>query len=394
MRFQCPGCGGALEYNALMDKMLCSFCGSTYEVGEFDLKEENDAKGPETVPIMAQDILECKVFSCSSCGAEILINGVETSKFCAFCGQPAISFDRIAGELKPDYILPFKISKEHAMNKMSETIRKAKIEPEKIENFKVEHLRGIYMPYRLYDIEYYDDQIWRKKKEGTYVRTSKSYIRKARYTFRDLAVPTASRLNNEITQRLEPYDMSCKVPFDSEYLSGYYADRYDMSALETNLTALRKAKELFNAGVCMTIDSSDPGELSFTRPEVDILGSSYVLVPAWFMTVQLEGETYTLVMNGQTGKIAGALPVSKKRESVYFIALALSFATICIALFSAWADMRAVSPEVNGWSGVICRFIIGLEVILFVMAYNKFVAVRKTYQKMRSRVLSNLVRER
>ena len=394
MKFECQACGGSVEYNAKLDKMVCAFCGCIFDVGEFDLVQEREAKAPDMVPIMSQDIQEYRVFSCSSCGAEILINGVEASKFCAYCGQPAISFDRIAGELKPDYIIPFKVSKEYAMEEMSKTIRRAKIEPERIENFKMEYLRGIYMPYRLYDIEYYDDQVWRKKREGEYMRSSKSYHRKVRYTFKELAIPTASRLNDEIAQRLEPFDMSEKVSFDSEYLSGYYADRYDKSAEETNLAALEKAKRLFNAGVQRTIDTFDAGELSFTKPEVDMLNSSYVMVPVWFMTVKLDGETYTMVMNGQTGKLTGALPVSKKQEVFYFVALSVIFSLCMFMLFSGWEHLRTMNPTVNYVMEVIQYISVLPTLILMLVTFFKFVSVCSIYEKMRSKGLSGMVRER
>lgn len=392
MKFECQACGGSVEYSTQLDKMVCAFCGCIFDVGEFDLAQEREAKAPDVVPIMAQDIMEYRVFSCASCGAEILINGVESSKFCAYCGQPAISFDRIAGELKPDYIIPFKVTKEYAMEKMSETIRKAKIQPEKIENFEVEYLRGIYMPYRLYDIEYYDDQVWRAKKEGGYMRSSKSYHRRVRYTFKDLGIPTASRLNDEISQRLEPFDTTAKVPFDSEYLSGYYADRYDKSAEETNLAVMAKAKKLFNAGVCRTIDSSNPGKLSFTNPEVEMLKSSYVLVPVWFMTVKLDGEVYTMTMNGQTGKIAGALPVWKTREFFSFAALFTMFLMITVSVFSYLMNMKAAGEQ-TGYT-VLYSILLLFIIVLTPFTYFKFYGVRKTYQRMRSRGLSSMVRER
>ena len=69
MKFECQACGGSVEYNAKLDKMVCAFCGCIFEVGEFDLVQEREAKAPDMVPIMSQDIQEYRVFSCSSCGA-------------------------------------------------------------------------------------------------------------------------------------------------------------------------------------------------------------------------------------------------------------------------------------------------------------------------------------
>ena len=137
-------------------------------------------------------------------------------------------------------------------------------------------------------------------------------------------------------------------------------------------------------------NTEDPGELSYTNPEVDMLKSSYVMVPAWCMTVRLDGETYTLVMNGQTGKLAGALPVSKKMERVYFVAFTVLFSVLFMALFSTFVDVLVKKSMHDDWM----MFMILLETMLLVVTYNKMLSVRRVYRKLRSKGLSKLVRER
>ena len=39
----------------------------------------------------------------------------------------------------------------------------------------------------------------------------------------------------------------------------------------------------------------------------------YALMPAWMMTYKYKGELYYFAMNGQTGKIAGRVPVGNKK---------------------------------------------------------------------------------
>lgn len=41
----------------------------------------------------------------------------------------------------------------------------------------------------------------------------------------------------------------------------------------------------------------------------------YALMPAWTMTYRYKGELYYFAMNGQTGKIAGRVPVSRKKTN-------------------------------------------------------------------------------
>ncbi len=65
---------------------------------------------------ITEEIMECTIYSCTACGAELMVNEVETSTFCSYCGQPTIVFDRVTSTKKPQYILPFMVTKEEAVN--------------------------------------------------------------------------------------------------------------------------------------------------------------------------------------------------------------------------------------------------------------------------------------
>ena len=42
-------------------------------------------------------------------------------------------------------------------------------------------------------------------------------------------------------------------------------------------------------------------------------------MPVWMMTYSLKNKNYIFAMNGQTGKVFGILPVSKKKIFLLFI---------------------------------------------------------------------------
>ena len=44
---------------------------------------------------------------------------------------------------------------------------------------------------------------------------------------------------------------------------------------------------------------------------------SYAMVPVWILTTKYEGKPYTFMMNGQTGKVVGSLPIDKRKATLY-----------------------------------------------------------------------------
>ena len=127
MTRKCNFCGGALKYDAELRMMVCEYCLGMVPVEETDEEKElakiDDvyAKKQTTEdeyveiydPLQTDDFIECEIYTCKSCGAELVINDVEASTYCAYCGQPTIVFDRIAKRRRPKYIIPFSITQNY-----------------------------------------------------------------------------------------------------------------------------------------------------------------------------------------------------------------------------------------------------------------------------------------
>ena len=157
MIFDCPACANALLYNPTLGKMECLSCGNVYDMKNFDDKKETqELKRKPASP--DEDMVEYNIYSCTACGAEIAVNGVESSTFCSYCGQPTIVFSRVSASRKPKYIIPFEITKEQAVASIRKRLSEGFFVPKEIQNFEIERVRGIYIPFWLYDIDYSDRQ--------------------------------------------------------------------------------------------------------------------------------------------------------------------------------------------------------------------------------------------
>ena len=58
-----------------------------------------------------------RVYSCQSCGSEIVADETTGATTCPFCNNKITMKGQFAGDLKPDYIIPFKLDKKNAKEK-------------------------------------------------------------------------------------------------------------------------------------------------------------------------------------------------------------------------------------------------------------------------------------
>ena len=240
MVVKCPNCDAALLYNPSSGKMECLHCQNEYEVEELSMVQEETIE--ETVKyilpveedvVLEDDLetMECNIYVCTSCGAELAVNGVESSTFCAYCGQPTVIFSRVSATKKPKYIIPFSVTKEDAVEKMRKELLKGFFVPRSFRKFEIEKVRGIYIPYWVYDINYegrfcFRGEVPKKIGKGTEI---KYFYREAKSYFRNIALDASLQLNDDTSRRLDPYDLSGLKEFDMSYLSGFYADCYDLN---------------------------------------------------------------------------------------------------------------------------------------------------------------------
>lgn len=324
-----------------------------------EFREHQEDDDENTVPLN-QKVMDVNVYHCTSCGARLTINGVEASSFCSFCGQPTIVFDRVSREAQPDYVIPFQVTKDNAMKRIREHFRKGTYIPKEIKELKIDKIRGIYIPCWLYSAtmrkkanltependrrrrSFSTDTIKRGMYPGSFSSqsvTAQDYMRMAQgtnkfhvdlsCTYQNVYADASKKLDDSLAQRLGPYDMKGIVPFDISYLSGYYADMYDVSSRDVAPLVHKFVDDYTNEKVkscCMK--PSARIEKSIEQYMVNDI--SYALLPAWFMTFWYENELYTVLVNGQTGKVVGNVPFDTHRAIAYTAALGMFSCMIAI----------------------------------------------------------------
>ena len=367
-KYPCPNCGVAMEFRPDTQMLHCEFCNSAFTPRQMAamereladvLKREGlgaepatpNATNPATgaaansaTPIAADPpashLMQMTILRCQSCGAELAVSGTEASTFCAFCGQPTVVSDRLEGWLKPDYIIPFTVTKEDAAAAIREKLSKGKFIPRKLKNFKAERLGGVYIPHFLFDVYYADAQVWTYKESHGKHSVTKHCRRAAECMFRDVPVDVSLHMPDGASQRLEPYNTNELKPFNAAYLSGFYSDRFDESVSKANCIAVTRASEMFDDRMKteLEIDYHDVTRRDSSDSVSEAINRRYALLPAWIMTFHQGGKPYNIMVNGQTGKVSCAVPFLKAKAMLLYVLMLLLFC-IPLGLYGRYAAM-------------------------------------------------------
>lgn len=327
-----------MEYDPSFDSLVCSACGNI--VDPMSLPDADDFYHDTEQPVDIEDTLDefaefsnemydTQVYKCSQCGGEVLVTHTEISTRCIYCGATAVVFSRIDQSQRPDLIVPFSITKETAMENLKEKLLSGAFIPKEFKQIDPECVRGIYIPYYTYSGTIKDTQhhSWR-----SFIGSMEGCVLDGSAEFENLLVECCTILNDRSTALLEPYNLKEAVDFDTSYLMGFYSNVQDSSNREANSKADLKARTLFHA----KMRDSSPNRLMKqinSLPIVDLHRTAYVMLPAWFITISMDGTPYTFLVNGQTGKVSGTAPWSKKSFFGWLIGIPLAISAL---LFVLW----------------------------------------------------------
>ena len=336
MAKNCPGCGAPMEYDPGFDSLVCTSCGNIIDpkdlpdADDFYYSNDDPTDISETLSDMDEltgEMYDCQIYKCSQCGGEVIVSGTEISTRCVYCGSTAVVFSRVDKANRPDWIVPFSIEKETAIKNLSEKLNQGRFIPKQFKEISPECVRGIYIPYFTYDGTITDTQ---NHKVGF---IEKTYIFDGEAEFTDLLVESCQAINDRYSALLEPYDMRKAVDFDTSYLMGFYSNIQDIPPRKAAGTADMKARMLFHTRM-RDLSPKSPFKDIHSMPKINLKRTGYVLLPAWFITLNPNGTPYTFLVNGQTGKVVGTVPWNKALFALLLIGSCLLTCGLCFLLWS------------------------------------------------------------
>lgn len=342
LEYKCPNCAGAIKFDPGKQKMSCPYCDAEFDTETLraydeeqkkESKEDNinwdsyksdsgngDWRQGETDGII--------VYSCEACGGEVIGDKSTGAASCPYCGNSVIVTKQFSGAFRPDMVIPFQLDKKAAKNKLSEFLKGKFLLPKsfKAEN-RIDSITGLYVPYWLFNcrtdtsmrfratrVHHWEDSAYRYTKTDHYL-----LFREGDMTFERVPVDGSTKMDNTVTEAVEPFDYSQAVDFQTAYLAGFFADKYDVESEDCRQRANQRIKESAER----TLRDTALGYVSciteYSNVSMNHGDIKYALLPIWMLNTKYRDKMYTFAINGQTGKMVGNLPVDRLKFWLTFL---------------------------------------------------------------------------
>lgn len=338
--FKCPNCGAPTKYDVAAGGIACEHCGYIVPVSTSPM-ERRSAVSEFTLEALNKSSRGWKehrrTLHCDSCGAELAVTPQTLATTCPFCASNKVNLSDATGEdvLRPHMLIPFKIKGETNRERAREWLGQGWFHPKELAmNATLDRFTGIYLPFWIFNADitadwraevgyeqtrrYYDggSNTWRTRTEINW-RWEDGRVQ---IGLNDLIVPATSHINQRIFQRILPYSLDELVVYEPEFLAGWQAQSYDITlprAWETGKILMRESAK---KACYKDIPSNHVRNFSMSA---DFANESwlYILLPVYLASYQFEGKIFQILINGQSGAIAGQKPVAWKKVWLAIAAL-------------------------------------------------------------------------
>jgi DNA-directed RNA polymerase subunit RPC12/RpoP len=282
-----------------------------------------------------------RVYVCDSCGAQIIADENTAATECYYCHNPVTLAGRLSGAYRPDMLIPFKLTRTEAEEIFRRYVKKKWFVPGSFKSKRqLERMAGVYTPFWLADCKTNaaltaEGRIITSFTRGNVTITNTKIFeaeRAAYLTYEKIPADGSAKLDDNFMDAVEPFDYNDMTAFNVSYLSGFLADKYDVSKADVikRITgrAAGSAEEILRADI-KGYTSVSVKDRYFNVIRTDW---QYVMFPLWFMTYIHKGKSYQFAVNGQTGKVAGLPPMSTAKFMLMLI-LCLAVPAIAGLLF-------------------------------------------------------------
>ena len=319
--YKCPACTGPLHFVGASGKLECDFCGGKYDVADIErlyagkeaaaveASEKAEAKAEANRQKMADMEAQgwdtsgltsdwgaeadgMKAYSCPSCGAELICDASTAATSCPYCGNPTVVPGQFSGTLKPDFVIPFKLSREDAVAALKNHYKGKPLLPKAFTNGNhIEKLQGVYVPFWMFDgraegvVDYEGCIIHEYETGDTEVTETEHYDvrRGGSIAFEKVPVDASSKMPDDHMDSIEPYDYDDLKPFSTAYLPGFLADRYDVSVADSRDRADSRCAASLEMALRRTAEQYDTctplrQDIRLRRGKVH-----YALLPVWML---------------------------------------------------------------------------------------------------------------
>ena len=294
----CPSCGAPAYYDIRTRMYNCSYCGN--RVGIDRAKGEHKGFREISKKKMRESIKKFTLqkASCTGCGAQVVFETGEAVANCAFCGRSLVRKAFVNPDIIPELIVPFAITPTEAQDILADWCNKNKWKKEaRAIREKIQDLKGFYLPYELV----------RGPVSCSVFRIEGGSVYDCGGFIDEVFVNCSKKLDNQLLDAMEPYDLDELQEFDFSYIAGHQVKTGDISEDELIRRIDVEVGEDYKPVIQKTLETKAVG--------VNVSCKNVLRMPVLLPVYYLAFDGYMAAVNGQTGRVS----VRACKESKYLI---------------------------------------------------------------------------
>lgn len=350
--FPCPNCGADMTWDPAVDALSCEYCGNHVQVprGEGTIVE----RALEDAGAAARGLgLALRVAKCANCGARVAYDEASTAELCVYCGSANVmSQEANRNALRPESLVPLDVARAEVEDGFRRWVRGLWFRPSGLKKTREFDAVGVYVPFWTFDCKAHSE--W-SADAGYYYYVTETYtvtvngrrqmrtrrVRKIRWvpawgkrddSYDDDLVPATRGMPNELVERLGAFDTTKLVPYKPDYLAGWRAEEYQVDLEQGWVLGQEHVVDTQHSRCAGDVPGDTHRNLRVHNRIFDVRWK-HVLLPIWSLQYRYGKKTFTVLINGQTGKIAGKAPLSWVK--IGLLVLFVLAAAAAIALLSA-----------------------------------------------------------
>lgn len=323
--YYCPSCGGIMEFDVKAQKLKCPNCDHEEEISHNGKDVYEHSLNVNALRKIKVEEKSTVTMVCKGCGAPIEIDKNSTATACPYCGSSYVLADKQMEIIEPDGVVTFKLTQQEVKDIFHKWIKGRWLAPGELKHlYQHGSFSGMYVPYWTFDadaVAHYhamggrDREVHYKDNQGnTQTKTVTDWYPTSgvvRNFFDDVLVCAAKRNDKFLLEGIDDYNTKNMPPYSPDYLSGYSAENYSVDLETGHNIALNKM-----SSVLRDMASSDVlrryDHVKDVRIDAKFNNETYkyVLVPVYSTTYSYKDKNYTVLINGENGRIKGEYPKS------------------------------------------------------------------------------------
>ena len=365
--YKCPNCGATTRYDVAAGGVACESCGykattKTEQVGRqaetFEFTLDNLGKAQQGWGVALQEL------HCDSCGASIGLPENSLTVTCPFCASNKVNVRAAPNDhLRPHVLVPFKVKPEDTRSRAAEWLGKGWFHPKELASAAViDRFSGIYLPFWTFDATIsagWKAEVGYERTERYYDSSSKTWHTRIVIDWRwengqvglsinDLLIGGSSHISQLILERLYPFNLNELVTYTPDFLAGWQAHTYDIPLTTAWEEGKARMRERAKEACYGDIHSSHVRNFSMMADFSDEAWR-FILLPVYVAAYKFEDRVFQVMVNGQTGAVAGQKPVAWWK-------IWLAVAALSGARGRGWTDRPAAPPGRRGWHHPDCNW--------------------------------------